>query len=400
MNITLLALYNVYSYGIRGLHAWLKREGYSVKSVYFKNGIYVDGLYTDIELHGLLDTLEYTKPDIIAVGVHSPLFPLFITVSKLIRQRFPKCKIVVGGDHPTVEPESCLPYADYVVVGEGETALTDIIEGCVDEGIVGPYPLIPDLNTFPFPHYGLGCYYYNSNLGKNSGYGNTLAWFASIGCQHNCTYCHECARKKAIESIKPQVRVKSPDYLIEQLIRLRALFPNTQGILFSDAVFPDDVGWLTDFTSLYRRMVNLPFWSQSNASSMTDDALRLLKEAGVNPLKLGVQSGSQYMRKEVYERPDELDEILDVAHKADKLGIHCEFDFIIHSPYDTAETLKETRDFIDKLPRGSQINHFELRWFPHTLLTERALKDGFIEPKDVAGQYIRIGRWDYAYQII
>ena len=118
MNTTLLALYNVYSYGIRGLHAWLKQEGYSAKSVYFKNDIYADPIYTEMELYGLLDLLAYTEPDIIAIGVHSPIFPLFVTLSKMIRQRFPKVKIVIGGDHPTGDPDSCLPYADYVVVGE------------------------------------------------------------------------------------------------------------------------------------------------------------------------------------------------------------------------------------------------------------------------------------------
>jgi len=400
MNVTLLALYNVYSYGIRGLHAWLEKQGYSVKTVFFKNCIYSDGLYTDLELQGLVELLQYTKPDIIAIGVHSPLFPLFVTVSKLIRARFPKCKIIAGGDHPTVDPHSCTPYADYVVMGEGEKALTDIIDGYVDEGIVGPYLLIEDLDSFPFPHYGLGCYYYNSDLALDNQrvYGDTFAWFASIGCQNNCTYCHECARKRAIESIKPKVRVKSVDYLVEQLMRARTIFPGTTSVLFSDAIFPYDIDWLADFASLYRRMLGLPFTCQANASLMTEDALKLLKEAGARILKFGVQSASQHIRKEIYERADELEDILNIAHKANSLGISTEFDFITNSPYDTAETLKETRNFIDKLPWLSQINQFELRFFPGTLLTERALEEGLIEPKDIEGQYLRIGHWSHGYR--
>jgi len=384
MNITLLALYNVNSLAIRGLHALLKQNKHKVKSIYFKSSIYHGNLYTDVELWELLDLIQYTEPDLLGVGVHSPLYPLFKTISRLVRERFPDCQIVVGGDHPTANPDECLEYADWVVAGEGEFPILDIVNDNVDKGIVRPERLF-ELDALPCPEYGFGCYLYKANPATDGKY----SWFASRGCHYRCSYCQESIRK--IDR-----RIKSVDKVIEEIEYLKHVFPNMNLISFTDSIFPYDLEWLSEFAAYFKGR-GLRFWCATNAANITKEAMKLMKDAGVEMLRFGVQSGSKYIRKEFFNRKDNLDQILEKAHMTAEVGMQGIYDFITQHPYDTPNTLKETRDFIDKLPPFSQIDHFEIRWFPNTPLTNRALKDGYIEEKDVEGNFIRLGNWSYAY---
>ena len=85
MKIILLAIYDVYSFGIRGLHSILKSKGYDVASVFFKNSTYDDSYWHQYEFERLIATIKKLKPDLLCVGVRSPLFPLFKEISNRLR---------------------------------------------------------------------------------------------------------------------------------------------------------------------------------------------------------------------------------------------------------------------------------------------------------------------------
>jgi radical SAM superfamily enzyme YgiQ (UPF0313 family) len=123
-----------------------------------------------------------------------------------------------------------------------------------------------------------------------------------------------------------------------------------------------------------------------------------MKRAGFTEIRLGVQSGSERIRKDIFNRRDALSDILRVAWDADGAGLITDCDFIIENPYDTAETMMETREFIRQLPPSATINKFELRYWPGTELTRRALADGVIGPEDISGSCVRLGGWSYAYK--
>jgi len=379
LNITLVALYNVHSYAIRGLHALLaQKPNINVKSVYFKTTTYTT--YDRPEIDGLLDTIEYTKPDVIGFQVFSPIFPLFKVISEMTRKRFPSVQIIVGGAHPTADPESCLDYADYVIVGEGEKF------DLSDKGIIYGKPLTEEeLNELPISHYGLGCYYYGADTTQKK-----ISYTCSRGCLYNCSYCHE--------SVTPDrgLRKKSPQKVIDDIKELRTKSPNIRVVSFSDSIFPYDDDWLDEFGDQFVRM-NMVGRISTNANVMNEDRLRWLQFIRITKVRFGVQSGSEELRKNVFNRKDSLGKILELATFCDKIGIQHEYDFIINNPYDTHDSMKDTRDFISKLPYGALINYFELRWFPGTPLTKRALDDGYIRKEDVEGQFNRFGNWAYSY---
>lgn len=382
MKIVLLALYNFHSYAIRGFHGFLKDRGYDVESVYFKTSTYKDAPPKEQEIVDLVELIESRKPDVVAVSVHSPLFNVFKKVSIGIREKI-GCKIMIGGEHPTALPEDCLPYADYVIVGEGENLLIDLAEGNLKEGISKCTNPIEDLDESGFPYYEDGTFHYGVKK-----FPKTNSYVSGRGCPYRCSYCTESVKDCSL-------RRKSVDRVIEDIKLLSNMF-NLKEVFFSDSIFTLNKKWLAEFCEKFPRL-GLPFVCYGHSVGMDKETVLMMKEAGLACFRTGIQSGSDYIRSEVFNRKDNLEDILTLAWSLYINKIVGSYDFIVNNPYDDRYTLKETRDFIDRLPPYSGINCFELRWFPQTPLTNNSLRNGCILEKDVEGQYNRFGHWEYSY---
>ena len=77
--------------------------------------------------------------------------PCFRDTLRIIDHYRGKAKIAVGGPHASCYPET-LKEVDYIVQGEGEQAIQDIINGKAQPGIL-KYPRIKDLDSLPLPDY-------------------------------------------------------------------------------------------------------------------------------------------------------------------------------------------------------------------------------------------------------
>jgi radical SAM superfamily enzyme YgiQ (UPF0313 family) len=274
-----------------------------------------------------------------------------------------------------------------VIPGEGDTAILELADGNMKEGINGPYKPLEDLDSLPIGHYGPGTWLQDAQLTTSYSY------LAGRGCPFSCSYCHESVRRAA-HGKGYRARRKSPDKVVSDIARLQHEFKINK-IVFSDSIFTSDKTWLESFCEKFARL-KMSFVCYGHAANLTEDTIVMLKQAGMSYFRTGVQSGSQYIRSAIFNRKDSLEQILNVFNILKKHGLTSSFDFITGNPYDTWETQKETRSFISKLA-GAGISVFELRWFPKTPLTQRALADGYIKQEDVEGHYLRLGNWHYDY---
>ena len=121
-------------------------------------GIGCDVKFVDMyigEKCNIMDIVNY-NPDFIGMYCDTITFPEAIKTLKLleyIRHDF-NCdfKIMVGGPHATLRPQDFPGFVDYIVQGEGEEAIADIVKGKVKDRII-KYPYIKDLNLSPMPDY-------------------------------------------------------------------------------------------------------------------------------------------------------------------------------------------------------------------------------------------------------
>lgn len=111
------------------LHATLKAAGADV---------------TAVDLSGAFQETDY---DIVGVTFHS----FSVKEAQRIRHYYSKNRLICGGHHPSALPYQMLAIGyDQVVIGEGEKAIIDIINGNTAPLVYGE---LSDINSIPFPDY-------------------------------------------------------------------------------------------------------------------------------------------------------------------------------------------------------------------------------------------------------
>jgi len=95
-------------------------------------------------------------------------------------------------------------------------------------------------------------------------------------------------------------------------------------------------------------------------------------------LLLGLQSGSESIRREVLKRPETNDEYRKATRRLKEQGIKFSLDNILNIPFDTEETIKESLEFYNEL-RPDIIHSFDLIYFPKTEIINHGIKAGMLE---------------------
>jgi anaerobic magnesium-protoporphyrin IX monomethyl ester cyclase len=435
LRIVLLTFYNYESHALRIFHPLLKRRGHEVHSIFFKN-YFTYQSPTAQEEDMVVELIERIRPDVLAVSVWSTYYQLAARLSRRVKASV-KPLIVWGGIHPQTRPKDCLAHADVVCQGEGEYVLAELtdrvsqgrditdLRGCWVK--VGgqpkqnpPRPLIPDLDVLPPPDLSSENKHY---LGVNA-WRDVVRWDAAAigydimavrGCPFECTFCIHNFTRKASEGLGTYLRRRSVDHVMRELNEAKAQRPLLTTVAFSDDIFAPPRPWLEEFCARYKKEIGLPFIIFSFPRMVDDAKVRLMHDAGMRWTTLGIQSGSERIRRDCYERETSNEEIIEACRTLARYGVERNLDFIGDNPYETDEDRLETVDLLTQLPKPFYFNYFSLTYFPGVDLTERALRDGFIRTEDVEdvaekGYHLWGGSlvttrtpenltWDIAYQL-
>ncbi|MDI9476589.1 MAG: cobalamin B12-binding domain-containing protein, partial [Bacillota bacterium] len=132
-NVLLIGFYNEKALGVRYLANALNTKGYNAHILYFKefNSVYPSKA-SERELDLLEDLINVIEPSYIGLSVMSSLYLESVyLVNNRIREKF-NIPIIWGGVYPTLFPKETLKYGDYVVQGEGELALVELLNTLED----------------------------------------------------------------------------------------------------------------------------------------------------------------------------------------------------------------------------------------------------------------------------
>jgi radical SAM superfamily enzyme YgiQ (UPF0313 family) len=235
------------------------------------------------------------------------------------------------------------------------------------------------------------------------------------GCPFECTFCIHNFTRKATEGLGTYIRRRSVEHVLRELRAAVAERPLLKMIAFSDDIFSPPRPWLDEFCERYPREVGLPFMIWTYPRMVDAEKIAKMRAAGLWAATMGIQSGSERIRRDCYERETSNEEILGACRILAGHGVVRNLDFIGDNPYETEEDWAETLDLLSRLPRPFYFNYFSLTYFPGVDLTERALRDGHIAPDDVEhiaqkGYQLWGGalfeerrpetlRWDIAYEM-
>jgi len=76
------------------------------------------------------NSLNDFNPELVGVSVRTPMFASAVKINQLVKQWNDSCQIIWGGSHSSIMPEEVmkLPEVDFLVYGEGEKTLLELVD--------------------------------------------------------------------------------------------------------------------------------------------------------------------------------------------------------------------------------------------------------------------------------
>jgi anaerobic magnesium-protoporphyrin IX monomethyl ester cyclase len=342
-------------------------------------------------------------------------------VASRLRQVSPRSYIIWGGIHPIIHPEDAIQAdVDAICTGEGEFAFQELLEKMLSgreftdvrnfwfkhSGQITRNPFLPlmssaDLETLPFPKYaGREWIYQPSSTGfvpitradylQNNGLAYQAIW--SIGCPLHCTFCGNTVFIANDPEYK-RLRHPSATYMVNEVLAAKRKHPHISSVLFHDDSFMAiPLGELTDFAIQWRERVKLPMTVYGVIPSYVQrDKFEVLTWAGMNRVRMGIQSGSERILK-FYRRPTPVPRIEEAAKtiaEFSRYHINPAFDIIVDNPIETRQDVIDTLELIYRLARPFTCNIFSLRVIPNTVL-ERQIKEQGIDLDQINENYTTV----------
>ncbi len=380
--------------GVRSLHASLLERGHDSHILFYvsENPSYFQ------KVAELVQTREIS---IIGISLMSRFLPLAADLTKSLKKTVdPGTPVVWGGIHPTIDPRSGAGYADYVCVGEGESAFCDFVDAYHDKGeltrVAGIMPSdspdlgeiepIADLDTLPLvPYLPRSSWITDEGIVKpldaklimkhNRNRGAYLGILTSRGCPFSCSYCCNNLLHKIYGT---KIRKRSPERVIQEIeealssVKKKFLFIN----VLDDCFTAHSFDWLQKFCS-YLKPINIPLAFRAIPQFLSREKLQILREVPIGTVVLGLQSGSQRTLREVYQRKHSTDAVRSCAQLLDEHDIPAVYDIIVDNPYETRADIEETVNLVSDLPKTAYVSLFSLTFYKGTALYNRAKTDGF-----------------------
>lgn len=423
MDVVLISPYSdIAALGIRGISAVLKRAGHATRLIFLP--------YQFPEIEHRSDFMCRYSPEvldqvtelcrgagIIGISLMTNYFEQAATLSEHLRDRL-ATPVIWGGIHPTISPDQCLDYCDFVCVGEGEHAMLDVVTA-IESGhdvseianIVSrkngtvirqtPRAIIENLDDLPYFDYdmddhhvldqateriiGLNTQLLQKYLTKQAPTKGRAALFyqtiSSRGCPHNCTYCCWHALKK-IYDVKTNIRRRSVSHIMGELEIILDRMPWFREITFSDDSFLDaPVEEIDHLAAEYKRVArNRPFQCLAEPRTITRGRMDPLVDAGLANIQIGIQSGSERI-KEMYKRTHSNRKIVEMAVLLKEYIPRIRppiYDFILDNPWETIQDKYDTLQLLLKMPPPFYLQIFRLTFFPGTGLFDKARESGLI----------------------
>ncbi|MFO0587513.1 MAG: radical SAM protein [Polyangiaceae bacterium] len=242
--------------------------------------------------------------------------------------------VVFGGHHVTAMPKEGLLHGDAVVVGEGETAWTKILEDVASnpKRVQGVYrEPAPDLDTLPVPSVK------HLTLERHGPYNYPI--IASRGCPEVCSFCFAKRMSRGFRTY-PVARV------LEQ-IRMRPEWAKM--LYFVDDNLAGDRDYAKELFRAMSREKNKIHFGMQVRSEFADDEemLRLAYEAGCAFVSSGYESVNQHTLDSQRKRAA----VADYKRRIKAIqreGMIASGNFMFGFDGDDLSTFDRTLDFLDE----------------------------------------------------
>jgi len=283
---------------------------------------------------------ELTDCDMIALSSHAA--GLLEAVRILNGTDIP---VVIGGQGTLWEGLRWYPF-HHVVIGEGEDAMQQIINGTAEKTV--KVPLRENIDSFLFPDRG--------KCGKSA------PIITSRGCPWNCKFCSS-------QKYWQIVRYHSAEYVVEEIKYILQTYPRVRTLCVQDDLFIANRPRFDRLAELwfregFEKRLKLQAFIRSNL--FDEEMGRIMLKMGFRLVRFGAETASDRMLEILGKRTTMAQHqwTIDVCHE---LGLKCVVSFMRDLPGETEEDRQITRDFIKRNQHKCAIHKpYKFRAFPGT----------------------------------
>jgi magnesium-protoporphyrin IX monomethyl ester (oxidative) cyclase len=390
--------------GLAYLAAMLRKNGLTVKILdCFGEDVFnlrsVENGWKEIGLSDerIIKNIDDFSPDLIGITVSfSCQYYCVLDLASLIKSVSPKVIIVVGGNHVSAVPEKIdCTFIDYLIVGEGEYTLLQLIESLnsgrlADDipGVISKYASeynfpkhIENLDDLPFPALDL--------LPLRKYWSSRKRWInmiATRGCPYDCNFC-------SIHTIMGrQVRMRSIENIVEEIKYWNRTY-DIQEIYFEDDNLTTNKQWAKElFQKIAENNFGIRFFARNGvrADSVDKEVLTLMKAAGFQDFWIAPETGNQRTLDEIIGKNMKLEDCTRAVALAGEVGIEVNAFFIMGFPEESWADIEATIEYARFLKDlGCKAFWFSLAApYPGTRFFKQCVERGFI-PEDIDYRKLR-----------
>ncbi|MDP8223509.1 MAG: cobalamin-dependent protein [Candidatus Lernaella stagnicola] len=407
IRIALVSLYVIENNGVRFLAAMLRNAGFTVYEIYFKD--YRHHHFdepTPREIDNFIELLTTLHVDLVGFSVRAGAYlAVARDLTNLVKERF-GVPVIWGGPHVSFAPEQVVGFADYLSIGESEDAIVELAQALADgrspENIANIWtrrgdriirndvrPLEQNLDRFPFRDYHSHDFKYWIE-GRRVSRGDPLVGesiyltLSTRGCIFNCSYCDVNVLRRVYRGKGKFFRVRSVDNILAELRYAVRVFHNMRRIRFDDELFPVDPEWIREFARRYKAEFDFPFDILSDPRVIKDDDIRVLVDAGLDNVLLGIQAAEGLNRK-LFNRHQKDETVREVAQILHRHGVTGGYQIILDTPKTVRDDRRALLDLLLAIPRPFDLYTFSMSYWPGARLTEELVAEGIITENDVEG---------------
>ena len=337
--------------GLASIAAVLEREGYQV-SVLEANAL-------NLQPEDVVPLVS--DADVIGLTAMTPTINTAIAIAHHLKAAYPDLPIVLGGAHATLLPEEILitaPEIDVVVRGEGEETTIELLQALEHDrplseilgisyrkdGEVVHNPARSkntDLDSLPFLAYHLLPW---RRYKPHPPHGRALPFAAIItsrGCPYQCSYC-----SKPIFGNK--FRGQSPERVVEEITYHKRRFDIKEFAFYDDVFTLDKRRAHAVADGIMKKGLEIHWTCETRVNLVDRELLRHIKQAGCYSIAYGIESGSPEIL-DTLDKGINLEQVEEAVRLSREVGLQTIGYFMIGSPGESAETIRQTIQFAKKL---------------------------------------------------
>jgi len=357
------------------------------------------------------NTLLHYKPDLVGITAMTTKIASAMKIAELVKEYNSNCHVVMGGPHPTIGPDDILKSGsvDFICRNEGEESFHQLVDALdrktSSDYLQSPSPVInqikgisfkengriihndnamfiDDLDSIPYPARES---LMNQRKYSSEDIGMILT---SRGCPYRCSYCFHPFGSNS-------VKYRSVDNILGEIEEIKKMY-GSYHFSFKDDSFTVKRSHVMELCeALIKNKTDINWDCTTRVNLVDREMLKIMKIAGCNVIKVGVESGSKRILEDTNKGITH-EQIRNAARLFNDLGIFWSAYFMIGLPQETEEDMQQTYEFMKEIdPFYAGLGVYNP--FPETELFNLGVKMGILKEEIEFEDFKQVNPIDYYF---